>query len=552
MHRIAHGSNSIQVEEAPLVTVEEGNNNPVIALDPAVVNTVAVVSSAAATPAVPPVPHFTYLFKDLVNNQDAHLPDVPTILRDLKDLGLSMRDKEHKVAGDSNIPAAYTYFGQFVNHDISFMDAKKPENSTDAGVLGDDMQLAPWPENKIHTDIKNKRASILDLDCLYGLIPSEKEEERTPPPPSESNPEMIKLGLVSKSGDRPPGKTDNDDYDLLRGGMSKEPKFDRAAFIPDPRNDTHLIVSQLHVAFLRAHNNLVKDGNSFKQARRILRDCYHWAIVHDFLMRIADPVIVKQVLESKDRLYKPPQQGPFSLPLEFTVAAFRFGHSMVRKGYYVSDTARFVLLNRLYMLIIMGKDLKPKPGLGYPSLPENMIIQWEAFLPGTDVKNKARQINTRIVEPLFNLLDETNVPVNGELSIAVQDLKRGYMFRLPTGQAVAKELGITNPITSKEIEDNACTVNEAQVKALTRSETQLSSHTPLWFYILAEAAIRGKGNQLGPVGSRLVAEVFIGLIRRIPDSFLHTGWKPGHLGFNKDEFTITDLLRLAKVVRKNF
>ncbi|MGB9177994.1 MAG: peroxidase family protein [Pyrinomonadaceae bacterium] len=552
MQRIAHGSNSIQLDEAPLLAVEEGNNNPALAIHTAAVAT--AVASTAVAPAASAVPHFTYLFEDLVEKPDKLLPDMaeaPSILEDLKELGMSMRDVEQKADGNSNIPSAYTYFGQFVDHDITFTDVKKPEGFTDAKVLGTDTQLSPLSLDEIHK-IKNKRASILELDCVYGIIPSEKEEERKPPPRKTlpDNPAMMALGLVSESGDRPPGKT-RDDYDLCRNkkSASDNGKFDRAAFIPDPRNDSNLIVSQLHVAFLRAHNELVRRGNSFDQARLILRDCYHRIIIQDFLIRIADPDVVRQVLSSSKPLYNPPKEGAFSLPLEFTVAAYRFGHSMIRKRYYVNDSARSLSLGKLFMLIVLGQGFEPKPGKGADTLPENMIVQWEAFLTGG--QNMARQLNTRMVEPLFNLLDELDRPVDGEKSLAVQDLKRGYMLRIPTGQAIAERLEIANPLTTAQIEDLARKVSDAQYTALTKKETKLSSRTPLWFYILAEAKILGKEDRLGPVGSRLVAEVFIGLICRIPDSYLNVGWQHGELGSKKGEFNLTDLLRLANVLPKN-
>jgi hypothetical protein len=523
-----------------------------MALHPGAVATVTVASAVAAAPAAFAKPHFTYLFEDLVGVPENLLPNVPTILKDLKDLGMSMRDVEHAASGNSAVPSAYTYFGQFVDHDITFTNVKKPDGVTDAKVL-EDLPPSPWPLDRIHNEIENKRGAVLELDCVYGLMPPEKEGAARELPPSSGS--EMSLGRVTITNDRPPGMPkDEHDYDLPRLEKSTDKKLDRAPRIADPRNDSNLILSQLHVAFLRAHNELVRRGNSFEEARRILRDCYHWIIVHDFLMKIADQDVVKQVLSSSDRLY-PIKDTPSALPLEFTVAAYRFGHSMIRKSYYLSESAQFVSLGRLFMPIVLGQGLGPRLGKGAGTLPENMMIQWESFLPGLDNRNKARQMSTLMVEPLYTLLDEGADPVVGERSLAVQDLKRGYMLGIPTGQAVAKRLGIANPITRQEIEDLARKVNPEQLKVLTRPETKLSSNTPLWYYILAEAKIcnieKDKDVRLGPVGSRLVAEVLIGLIHKIPDSFLHSDWKPSHSGF-QDDFTLTDLLRLAKVLPKNF
>ncbi|HKS28721.1 MAG TPA: peroxidase family protein [Pyrinomonadaceae bacterium] len=561
--RIAHGSNSVPLVEAPLTAAEAVDNNSAVnfqppttaaaggAASPAVV-TVATASPAAAAPAPSVTPHFSCLFKGLLENEEALLPNVTkaaSILRDLNDLGVSMLDEKHDVTGNSSIPSIYTYFGQFLDHDVTFTNVKKPDGFTDAQVLRDDTQLSPWSLDNIQTMIENRRGGVLELDSVYGLMPPDTPGgERKPPPRSG---DLMTLSLVTKTGGRPPGKTD-DEHDLPRMPKSLDERLDRAALIADPRNDSNLIVAQLHVAFLRAHNELVRRGNSFEQARLTLRNCYHWIVVNDFLMQLADPAVVEQVRAGTETIYNPsPDERP-CLPLEYTVGAYRFGHSMIRETYYVNDLAPGLSLSKLFMLIILGRGLEPQPGKGADTLPENMIIQWEGFLKGPTGKNKARQINTRMVRPLFGLFDERDRLVDGERSLAVQDLKRGYMMGLPTGQAVARELKITNPITSDEIEALAREVSDKQLDALTRPDTKLSSRTPLWFYILAEGKIRGEGNRLGPVGSRLVAEVLIGLIRRIPDSFLHTGWKPGNLGFRKDEFTLTDLLRLAKVLPKNF
>ncbi len=76
--------------------------------------------------------------------------------------------------------------------------------------------------------------------------------------------------------------------------------------------------------------------------------------------------------------------------------------------------------------------------------------------------------------------------------------------------------------------------------------------TPLFFYILKEAELFSRGRRLGPVGGRIVAEVFIGLLQGDPFSYLsmQPTWRPkaGEFGARKDgEFTVADLLRFAQV-----
>jgi hypothetical protein len=72
--------------------------------------------------------------------------------------------------------------------------------------------------------------------------------------------------------------------------------------------------------------------------------------------------------------------------------------------------------------------------------------------------------------------------------------------------------------------------------------------TPLWFYILKESEVVADGKRLGPVGGRIVAEVFIGILEGDRLSYLRQepDWTPT-LGKTKD-FKMEDLLRVAGVV----
>ena len=74
--------------------------------------------------------------------------------------------------------------------------------------------------------------------------------------------------------------------------------------------------------------------------------------------------------------------------------------------------------------------------------------------------------------------------------------------------------------------------------------------TPLWYYILAEAAVLGGSQHLGPVGSTIVAEVLVGLVRRSPDSILDpkSDWEPNLPSARPGTFRLPDLLRFAGVL----
>jgi hypothetical protein len=459
-------------------------------------------SSLVHTPAAPDLSRFDYLFPNLQTNPANLLPESPQTVQALKDLGSTMSEPGTDNTFDSSIPSAYTYFGQFIDHDTSLMIILKD-------IKLNDPNLAPLTLSEIDK-VKNVRTSTLDLDSVYGEAPHVGDD-------------LMLLGTVAKTGHRPPGRV-GDEFDLPRTGRSRDRAHDRAARIGDRRNEENTMTAQLHVAFLRAHNAIVAEGYTYCEARSLLRRYYHLIVAHDFLEQVAEPAIVNDMLSAPWQVYNPPDDR-FFMPIEFSAAAFRFGHSMVRAAYDINEhfPAEFAPLLQLFN--VLGP---------YPSLPEEWLIQWENFVEGGT--NKARQIDTQLVAPLFTL---PGLPLGEEIRLAVRTLLRGYILRLPTGQAVARSLGL-HIMTAKEIEGVAA--NENQLRVL--QDSGFSSRTPLWFYILAEAAYFRTG-RLGPVGSTLVAGVLIALIRRSKDSVLKI---PGGTLAPGSKFKLPDLLRLARVL----
>ncbi len=76
--------------------------------------------------------------------------------------------------------------------------------------------------------------------------------------------------------------------------------------------------------------------------------------------------------------------------------------------------------------------------------------------------------------------------------------------------------------------------------------------TPLWYYLLKEAEVRANGHTLGELGSRILCETIIGLLRFDRSSYLNQrGWSPadGVRMENGDPIvTISDFLRFAGVM----
>lgn len=483
---------------------------------------------------------FDYLFPQLQADDANLLPVSPQTVEHLRNLGIAMGDPGDSPSdpGDSAIPAAYTYFGQFLDHDITLEGGSSPA----VDLFRPD--LAPLAREVVPATIRNVRSATLDLDCVYG-------------PPAPRDGDRMVLGTVTRLNGqqepmrRPAGKPD-DGHDLPREGRSADPAHDRAALIGDFRNDENTIVSQLHTAFLRAHNAIVSTGKSFEQARRLLRQHYQHIVIHDFLKRVADPAIVDGILENGNQVFDPTNRDLF-MPLEFSFAAYRFGHSMARSAYNFNLNFNFSgqpgTFPASFDLLFTFSALSGQLG-DFETLPDNWIAEWERLVDAGGQFDTTRRIDTKLAEPLFGLRNELGLPLaRPDLPhlghLAVRNLLRAYLVRMPTGQAVAGALG-QSPLTAAELE--AAAGSQQQIASLNAGG--FLQRTPLWYYVLAEAAARADGQHLGPVGSTIVAEVLIGLVRRSADSILRgqRRWKPSLPSAQRDLFTLTDLLRLAGVL----
>lgn len=476
---------------------------------------------------------FDFMFPALQADPASLLPEDRATRDALVELGISMLDPVQgngDPAGDSSIPAAYTYLGQFIDHDITLEAASAGLDE----LL--DPQLRPLQPGNIRGVLRNARTASLDLDSVYA-----------PPAPMDGD-EMV-VGRVTRANGtsepllRPPGKDDFND--LPREPRAQVMSRDRAALTGDPRNDENTIISQLHTAFLRAHNVLVRQGHGYDAARRMIRQHYQWIVLRDFLPRIADPAVVDRILANGNQFFVPAQDG-FFMPLEFTVGAYRFGHSMVRESYNFNLNFNLggnpgtipATLGLLFTFTALSGQLGD-----FETLPDNWIVEWEHLVDTGAPFDRARRIDTRLVEPLFTLPHFSGQPLPGDAGrLAVRNLLRGYLLRMPTGQAVSRAMGIP-PLTAAELE---AAVPPAQAAILKRAG--FLERTPLWFYLLAEASHHSGGERLGPAGSTIVAEVLAECVRRSDDSILAIqGWAPT-LGGTKSTFALADLLRFAGVL----
>jgi len=469
--------------------------------------------------ALPKLP-FRYMFEDLQKDDENLLPESKTTVPDLRFLGRKgMKDPGMDEIKGIPVPAIHTFLAQFIDHDITLMDDTGAQISLDNPTRLSRDRIAK---------IVNARSPNLDLDNVYGpnIDPSLS-------PPKDDDPRKLKIEKVKHHTKLPDGVNPDGLHDFPRVD-NKIPR------IGDSRNAENLILAQLHVAFLRAHNAIVDLRQcDFEEARKILIQHYQLIVLDNFLEQICDPGIVKTIRFEGQKFFTPSPES-FYMPLEFSVAAYRFGHSKVRSSYNHFNT------------IQKDGDLSFLFGFAKRPLLDDWVISWPSFL---DVKNEERlprRIDTTLSAPLLFLQDDQlnghDTPVR---NLAVRNLLRGYMLRMPTGQAVANRMGIQE-MTVDQITSVAAEIsigNGTQADVLKKLKTDFFNKTPLWFYILAEAALGG-GSRLGPVGSTIVAEVLIGVLRNSTFSILtDPDWKgPTLEGATPGKFDIADLLKLARVI----
>jgi hypothetical protein len=386
----------------------------------------------------------------------------------LSDVRLS--DVAFDLAG---IPAGYIYFGQFVDHDMTL------DKTPLTGRLQDPMAMVNYDSPRF------------DLGSVYG--------KGIKGSPELYDQDPARYGYLKVN-------VHDDLVDLPRDEFG-------AAYLGDPRNDENLIVAQLHTVFIRLHNKFMAQGMTYAQARRQCRWHFQWLIVNDYLPRIVGKEVVDSLIKREGTgpikfvgtYYKPTDTERPYMPIEYSGAAYRFGHSMIRAEYEMQDG---------HTVPIFGAD-------GYEDLrgnrpiPANLWADWNYFfdIPGLeppDDRNMARRIDSQMSLPLFTLPPTVVARTDKAIiALAERNLLRGKRLGLPCGQDVATAMGIT-PLTNQQ---------------LGLTQPGWGGKAPLWYYVLKEAEIVNQGKKLGPVGGRIVAEVILQIVALDPESYFNL--KPG-------------------------
>jgi hypothetical protein len=468
-----------------------------VALDPARV--VALRGKEPGTKATSPASadHFGRIFR--LPPFAAQSPKVEAALRELGKPGGLLDAADPLAAGpkalivdpslsannpnNPNQTAGTTFFGQFLDHDVTFDATSRLARATNPA------------------DARNFRTPALDLDSVYGAGPVAQQELYDAGDP-------IKLKVES-------------------GGVFEDlpRRTDGAAIVGDPRNDEHMIIAGLHCAFLLFHNGAVdyvrEQGRLsdamqvFARARRLTTWHYHWLVLHEFLPQIVGHTIVADVLRHGRRFYRPGPGRAF-IPVEFQTGAYRMGHSMVRPSYR-ANLAGDGGQPFFGFIFDPSQEGRADPGdLRGGTRAARRFIGWQTFFDFGDGEVKPnKKIDTKISTPLFRLPLGAIASHDAPIALPQRNLLRHLTWQLPSGQRVAHAMGAT-PLAPGDLQE------------LAPLGVGFERRTPLWYYVLKEAEVIADGLHLGPVGGRIVAEVFIGLLQTDPGSYLATQprWRP--------------------------
>ncbi len=496
-------------------------------------------------------------------------PGAKTSLGLIESLAQAMTAKGNDQRNAEHIPAGFTYLGQFIDHDLTLDKTGR--------ALGENVSV---------DELLQGRSPALDLDNLYGRGPVHE--------PKFYRSDRVHLATGKTDGVEGTDakvNVDRDEFDLPRVGTGSTASARRMPNIPDPRNDENLVVGQTHNAFIRFHNRVVDElvGKGvqhalFETARREVVKHYQWMIRHDFLPRIADPAIVEGVFANGRRRFEVhakhlARKGGFtpaaahparygSMPIEFSIAAYRMGHSMIRAGYSWNRIFPGASLEQLFRFsgtagnLSDDGDFFTDPDSGsFERLPTVWIADWRRLYdfkaafqrddlaaPGGRL-NVAHVVDTNLVDPLAAMPPGTfgpkipgSIDAHGlHLNLAFRNLARGSMISLSSGQQLA-QLFETPLLTEDEILNGA---GGAKPAVTAEQKAELLKNTPLWFYILREAEVKAEGKRLGPLGSQIVVETFHRAMETSRHSIVRDpDWRP-RLGRNEKTFEMVDLLWFA-------
>ncbi|MGX4643086.1 peroxidase family protein [Massilia sp. SYSU DXS3249] len=434
--------------------------------------------------------------------------------------------------------AGMTFLGQFLDHDLTF-DRKSLLNA-----------------NASPMATVNFRTAAFDLDAVYGEGPAGSPELY------DTSSGRIKFLLETIPGSSAVSRHGAPRHDLPRDRQGQ-------AIVGDSRNDENIVISQMHVALLSFHNAVTDHlaaqpayrgataQRIFQAARRLVTWHYQWVILHEFLPKaigqdrldaiMRGPLVYYRTRDPANRFRSSSGQDMPRIPIEFAAAVYRFGHSQVRPSYRVnfgpSGGAPFFA----FAFDDSENPASPDPNdMRGGKRAARRFVDWQTFFDFGDGNVRPnKRIDARLSTVLMHLpgarAPSPGLPSDGLQSLPARTLSRHINFGLPSGQAIARRMNL--PVLAPG------QLSELAPYALDSKNTMANS-TPLFFYVLKEAEVMEHGLRLGPVGARIVGEVFVGCLREDAASYvrLEPGWRPTLPSRVPGSFRMADLLQFAGVV----
>ncbi len=419
--------------------------------------------------------------------------------------------------GSIGLDAGYVYLGQFISHDMTHLERGKDQPSTHG--------VESW-------ELVQLRSPPLDLDSVYGR-----------------GWEDARCHKNEETGEMLLGTTRDDMIERFKreihfkSSQSDLPRDEKtfAPLIPDERNDENLLIAQLHVLFLKLHNHMVRNkpdsvGDDpkaiFEFARREVTKLYQGVVVHDYLKELLDEDMYDAIVVKQCRGIYDFAEYKYAMPLEFSGAAGRFGHSMVRPTYKINLSTIGRRIEDLLQLV--GKRAIAKDN----GLSEKDVVDWNLFFSAPDkpLRNPALHIDPLVVLKIPPIEQSGKAAKKDALAqaisinLAARNLVRGVQMKLPSAQDLVRALRAKHPELN---ESNLPILESYQFDSLgllealdDKDRESLREHTPLWFYVLGEASHPdfGAGRRLGPLGSLIVGSVIMEFVRESEHSIFQPGW----------------------------
>jgi hypothetical protein len=439
---------------------------------------------------------------------------------------------------NENIPAGYTYLAQLVAHDLVQNMAPLPHIDNPEGFLRRDFRL-----------------NRMVMETIYGGGPAASPGPFALPEEAHGERCFLRLGhVMPRAGDyRKEPLVGQAPRDIPRARCphlsdSRPRKGTPDAFVADPRNDDHLILSQLTALFHEFHNIVCRHvlkatpaptsgprafhfERAFLLSRKIVARIYRRIVVEDLMSRLLEPEIFARYKDESRKFLDVPEAGDDRVPLEFSHAAFRFGHVMIRFSY----TLNKILEEGASIRSILDRSSARQAHL----LPVacDWIIDWKHFFetePNGAGVTFSRGIRPYIGSgPLTNDTYFDNSDPSGALpdgGIFYRDLVRGADASLRSVASVIDKLpasdrqrcrllsdaGYREHVLGEwlKYEDPGRDAIDRGPRFLPADIVSLSQDPPLFFFILFEAAHTQRGKRLGILGSTIVAEVVFAALEK--------------------------------------